>query len=342
MGNCASTPCDTTPTDELQEFDGGVDVLADARASTKADIDDGYTNDSQLITQEYEKDTQGENRYIEAHASSFRTYFDKEFDELDKTIAVDKDLQEERPTYTFSTAAKYEGQWKGRHRYGFGVQKWVDGASYQGQWRGDQAYGHGRFVNSKGETTYVGQWKHNMAQGMGIAYQTDSTYSGEWKDDLQSGYGVETWKSDGARFEGEFKDGTKHGFGTYFWPGGAIQVGVWKNGEMNGGGDYKAKDGTQVQGMWADNHKNGTAKYSWANGEKYEGQYVAGQREGFGIYHFSDGKAAEMLLEGGAAGQVGRKVDMEVGRKVDAQFPMRRANGRNICCRVRWKACLLR
>mmetsp|Transcript_84211 Transcript_84211/g.234902 ORF Transcript_84211/g.234902 Transcript_84211/m.234902 type:complete len:303 (-) Transcript_84211:174-1082(-) len=289
MGAACSPNCNPTPKDEMQVFDGGADVLADSGKVLSTE-DDGYTNDSKMITLEYEKDAAGERKYIQAHANSLRSHFDKEFDELVTTDAVDADIQEERPTYTFGTGARYDGQWKGRRRHGFGVQKWTDGSSYEGQWRGDQAYGHGRFVLGTGQVAYIGQWKHNMSQGAGIAYHEDHTYVGQWVNDLQAGYGVETWTSDGAKYEGDFKEGTKDGFGKYSWPNGHVQYGAWKNGMMDGRAEFRGNDGNKFQGTWADDRKTGIGKYMWANGEIYEGQYVQDQREGYGIFYFTDGK----------------------------------------------------
>mmetsp|Transcript_88736 Transcript_88736/g.249926 ORF Transcript_88736/g.249926 Transcript_88736/m.249926 type:complete len:321 (-) Transcript_88736:129-1091(-) len=287
MGNkCSGQPCcSQSSPDELTEFNGGVDELVDSKVTPILQaLDDGFTNDSRKISEEFAADES----YDRNRGGLIRTYFDKEYDELAGTTVVDPGIQEERPAYTFSTGARYEGQWQGSHRHGFGCQIWPDGASYKGQWRKDKAFGHGGFSYKTGSTSYIGQWKHNMAHGLGVARQPDHVYAGKWVDDFQTGIGIESW-TDGSKFEGEFLDGTKHGFGVYTWPDGSIQEGSWKNGVMDGTGVFFGKDGKVLRGTWVEDRKTGAGFCLWKDGRSYKGQYEEDQKHGFGVFEWPDG-----------------------------------------------------
>lgn len=43
----------------------------------------------------------------------------------------------------FSNGLKYEGEWLGNVRHGFGTQIWPDGAKYVGYWEDNKASGKG-------------------------------------------------------------------------------------------------------------------------------------------------------------------------------------------------------
>lgn len=42
--------------------------------------------------------------------------------------------QTQKRTFTYSTGAHYDGEWRGGLRHGSGTMKWADGAIYTGQW----------------------------------------------------------------------------------------------------------------------------------------------------------------------------------------------------------------
>lgn len=60
----------------------------------------------------------------------------------------------------FSDGSRYEGNWKGIHRHGYGVQVWPNGSRYEGWWLNDQKQGEGLFVWPNG-TSYHGNWYKN-------------------------------------------------------------------------------------------------------------------------------------------------------------------------------------
>merc|ERR1712014_207860 len=72
----------------------------------------------------------------------------------------DKELRQE--IRTLGNGAKYEGEWNGKQRHGYGVQVWVGGARYQGQWKNDKAHGAGKFSHQNGDV-FEGQWQDDKA-----------------------------------------------------------------------------------------------------------------------------------------------------------------------------------
>ena len=72
---------------------------------------------------------------------------------LSKTKAWDpRAIREQRPEYTYKcSGAKYDGEWAGGFRDGFGKLLFSDGASYEGNWVFGQAEGQGKFVHIDGD-----------------------------------------------------------------------------------------------------------------------------------------------------------------------------------------------
>jgi hypothetical protein len=72
-------------------------------------------------------------------------------------------------------------------RYGYGIQKWVDGAVYEGEWVNNKAEGKGTFWHAEGDV-YIGEFKADQANGHGeYTHINGSRYEGEWVNDVQEG-----------------------------------------------------------------------------------------------------------------------------------------------------------
>ena len=114
----------------------------------------------------------------------------------------------------FPNQAEYRGEWneKLKERHGRGIQIWVDNTMYLGQWRHDKAEGKGKIIHPNGEY-YEGDFVNDQAEGYGKYMHKDGNYyEGQWKKDLQDGKGTETWPNK-VRYKGEFRDGKKNGRG---------------------------------------------------------------------------------------------------------------------------------
>lgn len=113
---------------------------------------------------------------------------------------------EKREEVVLANGAKYNGEWLGQERHGYGVQIWKDGSKYEGEWAQDKANGKGTLHHADGDV-YEGEWKNDKAHGSGkYMHANGAQYNGDWVNDKQHGFGTETWP-DGARYEGEYKNG---------------------------------------------------------------------------------------------------------------------------------------
>ena len=98
---------------------------------------------------------------------------------------------EKREMIQFKNGIKYDGEWVGADRWGYGVQVWPDGAKYEGHWANNKASGKGKFTHIYGDV-YEGDWKDDKACGFGVYThaKTNARYEGYWENDMQHGSGI--------------------------------------------------------------------------------------------------------------------------------------------------------
>ena len=68
---------------------------------------------------------------------------------------------------------RYQGEWQGNKRTGFGVYSWADGTKYEGEWDKDTMQGCGRAVFPSGDPK-EGQFVENKYVGAGLACPVES------------------------------------------------------------------------------------------------------------------------------------------------------------------------
>ena len=184
---------------------------------------------------------------------------------------------------------------------------------YIGQILNDQKEGKGIFIDSS--FVFVGEYKNNLKNGVGITYQNQknlqklnkynyindnnedkgilyykdgSRYEGMIKYGLPEGKGTFYFKQ-GDKYEGDFKRGKRDGNGTYFYKDGQRYEGEWKNGLRDGKGILYQKNGDKYEGDWKKDLKEGEGKFYISNGDIYEGSFKNNVREGKGIYYAKNG-----------------------------------------------------
>ena len=90
-----------------------------------------------------------------------RTKYFKKTESKETLTGIYKDnLSIEQRSYTYSTGAVYNGEWRGGMRHGRGTIVWVDGAKYEGELAFNAAAGNGKFTHAEGDV-YEGHWKNN-------------------------------------------------------------------------------------------------------------------------------------------------------------------------------------
>jgi hypothetical protein len=100
---------------------------------------------------------------------------------------------------------------------------------YVGDWKEDKRNGMG--INYFKDGEYYGQWEGGKRSGLGFMwYKNGAMYMGQWRNNLFEGAGVLV-QENGNRFEGGWRNGLKSGEGTFFhMKTGQIQTGIWHEG----------------------------------------------------------------------------------------------------------------
>jgi len=155
---------------------------------------------------------------------------------------------------------------------------------------------------------YIGERKHNKANGTGKYVDKTFIYEGQWKDDFRDGMGVEVYP-DGSKFQG------KEGYGIFEWADNSFYAGNFQNGEINGFGVYQWPDKKKFEGFWMNNLMHGEGVFTWQDGRKYKGAYVQDKKEGYGELSWPDGKLFKGFWKNGVQHGDGELLDT-VNKKV--------------------------
>lgn len=76
---------------------------------------------------------------------------------------------------------KYEGEWKGMLKEGYGVYTYPSGARYEGQWREGVKEGRGVYFFPKGGL-YEGEWRGGVMAGVGVrTFSSGKVQAGIWE-----------------------------------------------------------------------------------------------------------------------------------------------------------------
>ena len=148
---------------------------------------------------------------------------------------------------------RYEGEFVGEKKHGWGIETFVFGAQFVGEFRDGNWNGQGTYTIYDGSFKYVGELKDGVYHGQGTMIFLDGAkYVGELKDGLPNGQGTHT-SPNGSEFAGEWKDDKPHGLGTRTFSNGSQYVGEWKNGQYNGKGVLFKVNGEIKSGTWLNN-----------------------------------------------------------------------------------------
>ncbi len=77
-----------------------------------------------------------------------------------------------RESYTYPDGTRYDGEWEGGKRHGYGVWSRPDGTRYVGEWKDDKPHGEGTLTAPDG-SMYSGQWENGKKQGRGVLIYPD-------------------------------------------------------------------------------------------------------------------------------------------------------------------------
>lgn len=169
----------------------------------------------------------------------------------------------------------------------------------------------GRGVLMTNGDIYMGDFKNNLRQGVGICYYFNgSEYKGAWQGDKQHGNGVLTY-SDGTVRKGLWSDNVYQGpieKGGITKPVGSQppvsaekeKLEGCKSGDcQNGRGTYLYANGNIYIGSFRDGLPDGLGKISYVDGVVYEGEIEKGALHGKGIMTSANGNKVQGIWEGG-------------------------------------------
>ena len=124
----------------------------------------------------------------------------------------------------------YMGYFCDRGCYEIGLYYFNNGDIYFGSTLDDVYEGFGLYYNECEKSCYVGDWKGNLRNGMGVArYNDGKYYVGEWEENMKNGIGVIESDDGGERYRGEWNMNKPNGYGIYI-NGDTVMRGLWKDG----------------------------------------------------------------------------------------------------------------
>ena len=168
----------------------------------------------------------------------------------------------------------------------FGLYKTINNTmKYVGYLDDDlKFHSYGNFKNYKDNTSFIGEFDNNKANGYGIFKSSRNTaYEGYWKNDSQYSIGIEIWE-DNSFYKGDFSYGKKNGIGSYFWPDKSYYKGEWKDNLINGYGIYVFSSNKIYRGEFKNNQFEGYGEFMHDNDHIYMGNFVKDKKEGFGFF----------------------------------------------------------
>lgn len=193
---------------------------------------------------------------------------------------------------TYPDGARYDGQFKGTLRHGYGEMV------YAGGWRNDRWDGSGIAVYADGDR-YEGELKNGQRHGKGsLTSAKGNRYEGDWKNDMAHGKGMLVY-ADGGRYEGEWKHGLFDGAGTYLRANGDRTVGEFKRGRLDGRAKVHLGSGIEYEGTWKAGELDGACAIRMRNLYTYVGACKRGVLHGKGVLNMGNGTHIEADFEDG-------------------------------------------
>ena len=140
-------------------------------------------------------------------------------------------------TIKYGNGDKYTGEYiivDGKKiKSGKGIYTWTSGARYEGNFKNDKFNGYGILYYPSGEKQVEGNFINDLVNGQGnYFWENGSKYVGNFKNGKFNGYGIEYYPSGGKSIEGNFKNEKLNGQVTSYNEDGSIEFqGEYVNGK---------------------------------------------------------------------------------------------------------------
>ena len=181
-------------------------------------------------------------------------------------------------TFLFSEGVKYTGEWEKGMLSGQGVLLFPTGGTSEGTFAEGALNGLGISIaiTANGQTTIVGEFIDDKANGMVTVIFPNGEYVGQAKESMYHGEGKLT-TTKGDVIVGEFINGLPDGPISASMSDGEKYVGQMKEGEYDGFGELTRADGVKYSGGFKDGGYHGKGTLITAKGEKFVGEFRNGQ-----------------------------------------------------------------
>mmetsp|Transcript_8930 Transcript_8930/g.24757 ORF Transcript_8930/g.24757 Transcript_8930/m.24757 type:complete len:348 (-) Transcript_8930:141-1184(-) len=152
----------------------------------------------------------------------------------------------------------YQGEWKWDKRHGWGTLSLADGSQIKGEWQAGKPHGYSCMVDSKGTTTYEGEFRDGKRHGLGRQiFESGDMYDGNWKDGRLHDRGV-YYFTNGDRLYGMWNQGKYDGIGVFHYADGSISRRTYKDGVLMSVQDYEHSS----QRFGRDLHRDGMMRHT--------------------------------------------------------------------------------
>ncbi|XP_077747676.1 MORN repeat-containing protein 1 isoform X1 [Canis aureus] len=171
---------------------------------------------------------------------------------------------------------RYEGEWKGGKKHGWGKLLFKDGSYYEGEFVDGEITGEGCRLWASSGNTYSGQFVLGEPQGHGIMkYKAGGHYEGELSHGAREGHG-HLVDPDGQAYWGSFHDNKRHGQGHMVFQNGDKYEGNWVQDRRQGHGVLCRADGSTYEGQWHSDVFSGLGNMTHCSGAIYRGMWING------------------------------------------------------------------
>eukprot|EP01125_Pyxidicula_operculata_P001690 TRINITY_DN1151_c1_g4_i1.p1 TRINITY_DN1151_c1_g4~~TRINITY_DN1151_c1_g4_i1.p1 ORF type:complete len:952 (+),score=251.93 TRINITY_DN1151_c1_g4_i1:26-2881(+) len=180
----------------------------------------------------------------------------------------------------------FEGEWFNGQPHGKGKEVSTHGGIYEGEFKFGKKDGSGSWKSTDSTCSYLGDWRANKYDGLGVYQNKNLVYDGGWKDGKRNGKGKETTPE--YVYDGNWEDNLYHGKGTWLSNTLGKYRGYWSRGSKHGYGTYTYPNGDEFTGEWSkDKKEGGISTYTWADGTNYKGHWLNDEPHGEGEFRFS-------------------------------------------------------
>lgn len=217
-------------------------------------------------------------------------------------------------TCFWKNGSRFFGEWKGDKPDGPGVFINAQSVKQQGLWKKGKLFEENAALVTQhlfsATSRIQGCLSGDCISGFGVMITNGDIYMGDFKNNLRQGVGI-CYFFNGTEYKGSWQSDKQHGYGVLTYPDGTSRKGNWNNNYYVGSevterspkpdspkGPVQGGNG-KIEGCRSGDCQNGKGTYLFANGDLYTGDFQNGFPNGFGKIAYADGDNYEGEIEKG-------------------------------------------